>query len=295
MPITNNDAGGSQFEVLTVLRNVLESNRRKPMTEDVIVSWCRPETLTTVEGARKKVGKEINAWKELGLLSQTESGLVLNSDYFKDADVPTSTGTRRCLLAEENNLDLDARDQRAVDLTKLVCMILSLDVYRHPVIRSNKLEDIVDTYLSDFRINSNETTIVPNYMHWLGYAARIGNGSYIIDPTVAIKEELLAPDNSIEKNKQLTIEDFLKLLAKRLPVIDGGAYRVHIEKCINSKNWSKPSDGELSTSLSRALLRLHHSGMIRLQKLSDAGLRNLKGPNNKVLMGVTHVTVLGDK
>ncbi|MFH4563716.1 protein DpdG [Vibrio alginolyticus] len=295
MPITNNAHGGSQFEVLTVIRNVLESNRRKPMTKDAIVSWCRPETLAYVDNARSKVDQEVNAWKDLGLLSKTEDGLVLNSYYFKDTDVSTSTGARRCLLAEDNNLNLDARDQRAVDLTKLVCMILSLDVYRYPEIRSSNLADIVDTYLSDFRINRNETAVVPSYLHWLGYAARIGNGSYTIDPTNAIKEELLAPENSIEKNKQLTIEDFLKLLAKRLPVIDGGVYRVHIEKCINSKNWSKPSDSELSTSLSRALLRLHHMGTIRLQKLSDAGLRNLKGPNKKVLMGVTHVTVLGDK
>ncbi|MEF1280245.1 protein DpdG [Vibrio fortis] len=295
MAITNNDAGGSQFEVLSVIRNVLESNRRKPMTEDVIVSWCRPETLTSVLGARSKIGKEISAWKELGLLSETEDGLVLNSHYFTDANVSTSTAARRCLLTEENNLDLDAREQRAVDLTKLVCMILSLDVYKHPEIRSNKLEDIVNTYLSDFRINGNETTIVPNYLHWLGYAARIGNGSYTIDPTVAIKDELLAPDNSIEKNKQFDIESFLQMLVKRLPVIDGGVYRQHVEKNINSINWSKPSASELSTSLSRALLRLHHSGVIQLQKLSDAGLRNLKGADNKVLMGVTHVTILGDK
>ncbi|MGY0616479.1 protein DpdG [Vibrio sp. FJH11] len=295
MPITNNAHGGSQFEVLTVIRNVLERNRRKPMTKDAIVSLCRPETLASGDSARSKVELEINAWTSLGLLSQAEDGLALNSDYFADANVLTSTGTRRCLLAEENNLNLDARDQRAVDLTKLVCMILSIDVYRHPEIRSNKLEDIVNSYLSDFRINGNETTVVPNYLHWLGYAARIGNGSYTIDPTIAIKEELLAADSPIEKNKLLTIEGFLQLLAKRLPVLDGGTYRVHIEQGINSKNWSKPSDSELSTSLSRALLRLHHSGTIRLQKLSDAGLRNLKGPNNKVLMGVTHVTVLGDK
>ncbi|KNY47283.1 hypothetical protein AKG94_06125 [Vibrio harveyi] len=295
MPITNNDHGGSQFEVLTVICNILESNRRKPMAEETIIAWCRPETLASRDSARSKVGKEINAWKSLGLLKQTEDGLVLNSDYFLDINVPTSTAARRCLLADENNLDLDARDQRAVDLTKLVCMMLSIDVYRHPEIRSTKLAEIVDTYLSDFRINSNESAVVPSYLHWLGYAARIGNGSYTIDPTVAIKEELLASENAIEKNKQFTIEGFLQLLAKRLPVIDGGVYRQHIEQSINSKNWSKPSASELSTSLSRALLRLHHSGTIQLQKLSDAGLRNLKGPDNKVLMGVTHVTVLGEK
>ncbi|MDH6027224.1 protein DpdG [Vibrio splendidus] len=295
MPITNNDHGGSQFEVLTVIRNILESNRRKPMAEDTIVAWCRPETLASGDSARSKVAKEINAWKSLGLFSQTEEGLVLNNNFFSDINVPTPTGARRCLLAGENNLDLDARDQRAVDLTKLVCMILSLDVYKHPEISSNKLVDIVNTYLSTFRINTNETPIVPNYLHWLGYVARIGNGSYTIDPTVAIKEELLAPENAFEKNKQFTIEGFLQLLAKRLPVIDGGTYRQHVEQSINSKNWSKPSASELSTSLSRALLRLHHSGTIQLQKLSDAGLRNLKGPDNKVLMSVTHVTVLGEK
>lgn len=295
MPIINNNHGGSQFEVFTVIRKVLESNQRKPMTEEIIVSWCRPEALALGKSARSKVGQEINAWKDLGLLNEIEGGLTLNEDYFPDSSVLTSTGARRCLLSAENNENLDTRDQRAADLTKLVSMILSLDVYRYPEIRSNNLEEITGSFLSDFRINSNETAILSPYMHWLGFASRIGNSTYAIDPTVAIKEELLATDSPIEQNTQLSIESFLQQLVNLIPVLDGGDYRMHTEQRMNSHNWSKPKDNELSTSLSRALLRLHHSGTIKLQKLSDAGLRNLKGSNNKVLMAVTHVTVLGAK
>lgn len=68
MPITNNDHGGSQFEVLTVICNILESNRRKPMAEETIIAWCRPETLASRDSARSKVGKEINAWKNFLLI-----------------------------------------------------------------------------------------------------------------------------------------------------------------------------------------------------------------------------------
>jgi hypothetical protein len=295
LPIINNAHGGSQFEVFTVIRSVLESNQRKPMTEETIVSWCRPEALASGDSARDKVVKEINAWKDLGLLCEIEEGLTLNENYFPNSSVLTSTAARRCLFSVENNQDLDTRDQRAADLTKLVCMVLSLDVYRYPEIRSNNLVEIVDRFLSDFRINGNETPVVPSYIHWLGFASRIGNGTYTIDPTVAIKEELLATDCLIEQNTQLPIESFLQQLANLIPVLDGGDYRIHTEQRMNSLNWSKPTDNELSTSLSRALLRLHHSSTIKLQKLSDAGLRNLKGSNNKVLMAVTHVTVLGGK
>lgn len=297
MSIINNAHAGSQYEVLTAIRNVLDSKPNKPMAETDLIAWCRPEHLASKESARKKVGFEITAWKDLGLLESSADGVMLNRQYFSDASIATSTAARRCLLVPDNNQDLDAREQRAADLTKLVCMLLSIDVYRerNSELRSNKLEEIVDAYLGDFRINSNEVAVVPGYLHWLGYAARIGNGMYAIDPTTAIKEELLAADNAIERDVQLPIESFLQQLAKRLPVIDGGAYRLHIEQRINEKNWSKPSNNDLSTSLSRALLRLHHAGVIKMQKLSDAGLRNLKGPNNRVLMPVTHVTVLGDK
>ncbi|ADN77441.1 hypothetical protein Fbal_3242 [Ferrimonas balearica DSM 9799] len=297
MPIINNDHGGSQFEVLTVIHNVLKGNKGNPMEQNELIAWCRPDALLA-EGktsARSKLGKELSAWTELGLLETVGGGFRLRPCYFTDPQQQLSTGARRCLLAAENNKDLSSRDQRAVDLTVLLCMLLALDVYRYPAVQSNNLANIVDRYLTDFRINTNETPIVPSYAHWLGFMTRTGNGVYCIDPTSAIKEEISAHPSKFKPGEQLPIGNFVQQLATLLPVLDGGNYRKQVEQRIEGPSWSQPKETDLSTSLSRALLRLHHSGQLQLQKLSDAGLRNLIGPNREVLMAVTHVTVRGEQ
>ncbi|BEU04248.1 hypothetical protein OAG1_30480 [Agarivorans sp. OAG1] len=296
MSIVNNDHGGSQFEVLAAIYSVLKGNKENPMEQEELIAWCRPQALIPEgkKSARSKLDKEVKAWSELGLLETADTSIKLSSNYFTDSKVRLTTGARRCLLASENNKDLISRDQRAADFTVLLSMLLALDVYRYPEIKSNNLAEIVDRYLSDFRINSNETSVVPGYAHWLGFMVRTGNSVYSIDPTLAIREEIAASTSVFKPDTQIPIDTFIGQLAKLMPVLDGGAYRQQVEQRIEGQSWTKPKDNELSTSLSRALLRLHHGGQIQLQKLSDAGLRNLKGPKGEILMPVTHVTVRGE-
>ena len=108
----------------------------------------------------------------------------------------------------------------------------------------------------------------------------------MIDPTIAVADSLR---EVFGKDKELPQEQFFSRLAEILPVVDGGEYRLKVEEKINQSNWKPPKPSEVSTSLSRALSRLHDRGDVLLDDRSDASKRTLIGRNNRVLRDVSHV------
>ncbi|AJE90979.1 TPA: hypothetical protein MB376_005521 [Klebsiella pneumoniae] len=296
MSIINNAHGGSQYAVLVAFYQVLKVSPKNTLPREKLMALCAPASLQTgdSENASGKAPKELNAWLDLGLLKE-ESGnntteISLNARYFSTKDMPLRQATRRCLLAVENNRDLNSRDERAVDLTLLAALLLALDVYHNPEISKRNLEQLVNHLLPDFRINSsNEAPVVPAYLSWLGFVQQITRESYAIDPTNAIREEL---PFLMQLGEQLSIAEVLQRLNRALPVLDGGSYRQNVEDRISRKGWRPLSSDRLSTSLSRALLRLQLSGIINMDEKADAsGAMQLTGIKGSVLRTVTHLTL----
>ncbi|EQC0968133.1 protein DpdG [Citrobacter braakii] len=296
MSIINNAHGGSQYAVLVAFYQVLKVSPKNTLPREKLMALCAPASLQTgdSENASGKAPKELNAWLDLGLLKE-ESGnntteISLNARYFSTKDMPLRQATRRCLQAVENNRDLNSRDERAVDLTLLAALLLALDVYHNPEISKRNLEQLVNHLLPDFRINSsNEAPVVPAYLSWLGFVQQITRESYAIDPTNAIREEL---PFLMQLGEQLSIAEVLQRLNRALPVLDGGSYRQNVEERISQKGWRPLSADRLSTSLSRALLRLQLSGIINMDEKADAsGAMQLTGTKGSVLRTVTHLTL----
>lgn len=296
MSIINNAHGGSQYAVLVAFYQLLKVSPKNTLPREKLMALCAPASLQTgdSENASGKAPKELNAWLDLGLLKE-ESGnntteISLNARYFSTKDMPLRQATRRCLLAVENNRDLNSRDERAVDLTLLAALLLALDVYHNPEISKRNLEQLVNHLLPDFRINSsNEAPVVPAYLSWLGFVQQITRESYAIDPTNAIREEL---PFLMQLGEQLSIAEVLQRLNRALPVLDGGSYRQNVEDRISRKGWRPLSSDRLSTSLSRALLRLQLSGIINMDEKADAsGAMQLTGIKGSVLRTVTHLTL----
>ncbi|MGL6426163.1 protein DpdG [Aeromonas hydrophila] len=296
MSIINNAHGGSQYAVLVAFYQVLKGSSKNTLQRDKLMALCAPTTLQTgdSENARGKAEQELKAWLDLGLLTEEKvddkTQIRLNVDYFSTQNMPLRQAARRCLLAAENNRDLSSRNERAVDLTLLATLLLALDVYNNANISTRNLEVLVNEFLPDFRLNkTNEVPIVSGYLSWLGYAQQITRDSYTIDPTNAIREELpflMHPD------EQLSIREALHRLNHALPVLDGGSYRQQIEKRISQYGWQPLNANRLSTSLSRALLRLQLSGIINMKAESDAsGAMQLTGRNGSLLRTVTHLTL----
>lgn len=290
MSIINNAHGGSQYAVLSAFYQTVINSPKQQITRDRLMKLCRPENLTQQDNARSKASLELKAWLDLQLFIEQESTISLNCDFFTSEKIPLHQAVRRCLLAPYNNLDLGARDQRAVDLTVLVCLFLTSDVYQQASISSSTIPELVGRYLPGFRINSNETVVVPGYASWLGFFEQINSNAYVIDPTRAIREEL---PTVFTVGEQLPISKALSYLSQSLPVLDGGSYRNQIEEQLKSNGWVSPPGNQLSTSLSRAFLRLQMSGQIKLEQLSDSADEvSLSGRNGEILRRVTHFTYL---
>lgn len=295
MSIINNAHGGSQYAVLAAFYQVLNASPKKTLLREKLMALCAPGTLQTGEAqnARGKAPLELKAWLELGLLTEVNiddtTQISLNERYFINKNSSLRQAVRRCLLDQENNSDLSSRNERAVDLTLLAALMLALDVYQNAEISSGNLELLVNKFMPDFRINSNEVAIVPGYLSWLGFAQQITRDRYTIDPTDAIREEL---PFLMRVGEQLPIGEVMYRLNQVLPVLDGGSYRKHVEKRISSHGWQPLNPDRLSTSFSRALLRLQLSAMINIKSESDArDAMHLTGRNGTVLRPVTHLTL----
>ena len=86
------------------------------------------------------------------------------------------------------------------------------------------------------------------------------------------------------------MKDFVNKLAELVPVIDGGEYRREVEDKLREEEWKSPGISDISTSLSRSLLRLRSQGVIRLEKRSDSDAQlRLIGRDGGVVQSVTHV------
>lgn len=295
MSIINNAHGGSQYAVLVAFYQVLKVSPKNTLPREKLMALCAPASLQTgdSQNARGKAPQELRAWLDLGLLTEEKveetTQISFNANYFSTKCMPLRQAARRCLQAQENNSDLNSRDERAVDLTLLAALLLALDVYQNAEIKSGNLEELVNTFIPDFRINSNEIAVVPGYLSWLGFAQQLTRDSYTIDPTDSIREEL---PFLMRVGEQLSIGEVLQRLNRALPVLDGGSYRQQVEERISLHGWHSLSPNRLSTSLSRALLRLQLSGVINMKAESDASsAMQLTGRNGSVLRTVTHLTL----
>jgi len=239
--------------------------------EAELLSKVAPEHV--VQDERKMVRQTLNRWSELGLFKREDDTVSL-TEYFpplsaikrRDVDAVIRHAVRKCALAAENNANLWATESaKAADLTRSLCLLLAQDVYRTGINQLDALErrQVVN---ADLRLIRNSTRIngLKKWAHFLGFV-RTPDGAEI-DPTLAVREsigEWMAPGKTMVANA------FLDHLASALPVLDGGAYRTAIEKKLNSESMFVPAPGQVSTSLSRALLALHANGELRFDTASD--------------------------
>ena len=132
------------------------------------------------------------------------------------------------------------------------------------------------------------------YMKILGFMSG-RNVDAIIDPTIAIKDELT---DIFLNNNILPAQKFLDNLSDLIPVLDFGSYRKEIDNYLRSDVMKKTDDLEISPSLSFALLRLDHDRKISFESRGDADkafqFSNFFKNSNQVST-FTHVNFLGNQ
>jgi len=309
MSILNRASDGTH-SVLTVIYKLL---LQEGATErERIIQLCAPAG--TVADPRH-VRQTLGTWIELGLLQEASNDRIkIHGDISKadcsEARLPHVA--RRMVMAPANNSDLWKREEsRAADFSRGMAWLLAQDVYATELISwsdaermlINQVPDVLmqrdGSGLKDGGLIQNDTRWpgLKAYAPWLGFAwtarpPKGASGVLMIDPTAAVRDVL--PD-VFGKRKSLTASDFVTALAETLPVLDGGDYRRQVEEKLRARTgvdaWKPLPEGHLSTSLSRALLRLLADGTLRKELQADSPSRKfLIGRNGSIIGTITHLT-----
>lgn len=235
-------------------------------------------------------------WTELGLF-ETQGGQIAIAEHFRGrlgkdvakAEARLPTIAREIVLSRDNNLNFWSSDEnKSADFTRALSWLLAQDAYTIDTSSHAKIQELESSQIADLskRMMQNDT-------RWNGlkaWAAYLGFGrgeTFTVDPTVALRDVL--PD-ILPGNAPISARDFLNRTIEILPVLDQGVYRLMAEEALKDSAWSAPDESRLSTSLSRAIERLVHSGELAMEQRADAedGLQ-LTGVNGRVWRSFTHI------
>lgn len=273
------------FNVLIVLHRTLVTHG--PMENDRLIRLCSPGP----NGDTKQLRQTLLRWTQLGLFETMKNDKLTLDKADKDPErLPVIC--RQFLFSDENNQGFwDNEGTLAADFTRALAFILAQDIYVNEFSAHHRVEALEHRQFRDEarRLLQNNTRW-NGLRHWAKYLGFFWEDQRLWpDPTAAIREEL---PEVFGKQKELPAQDFITRLGERLPVLDGGRYRLDIEAVLEPTEWQPPTRPDLlSTSLSRALWRLSRpGGPLRLESRADAGNgRTLQRSGGREWQAFTHV------
>jgi hypothetical protein len=119
-------------------------------------------------------------------------------------------------------------------------------------------------------VNSERWVGLQRWACGLGFAWKTPTGLTVPDPTATLRDVI--PEVFANENR-LSAVDFLKAIAKAVPVLDGGTYRKFVQDNL-AQDQSLGPPKRLSQALTDALRRLERSSEIRLEERDDAHARH---------------------
>jgi len=144
--------------------------------------------------------------------------------------------------------------------------------------------------------NGSRWKIFCDWARFLGFGWKAKSGLLVPDPTEAVRDAL---PQIFGKSKALEARSMVDALAQAIPVLDGGTYQQKLEaelkKTQGPDAWRPPPNGQLSTSLSRALLRLEEENCLKGEKRADSDTRVrvfLSGRNNQLIAEYSHFSLM---
>ena len=294
-----NQASDGLYSVLIVLVRALV--RLGPLSREDLLAACGVGFEGVVDPSH--LTRTLNRWTELGLFATHNNLVVLASPHGETlGETPDEAEARLpkvartiALLAENNARFWEAEAAKSADLCRGLSWLLAQDVYTidtnaPKTIASLEIDQLTDESRCIFQ-NETRWNGLRAWMPYLGFARQ--GAQMAIDPTVAARDAL---PEVFASASSLTARQFVEALARLLPVLDRGAYRSQVEAVLSHSRWRKPPEGQLSTALSRALLRLEFEGHIALERGADAkeGVA-LTGAGGRVWRRVTDVRQLEQK
>ncbi len=299
MSILNRPSDGLVSVLVALVRTSIAVGT---VSREKLLDISSPTSLNDGQNDQDMARKTLNRWIELGLFVETDKGdlrLVdeCRSQIKKAGATPASIANvaRQIVFAPENNQNFwSDTENKSADFTRASAWMLAQDVHSFMPTSHSVVEPLCNDQAS-----SADVILLQNDTRWAGYmswATFLGlghsdtgkaSGGFITDVTSVVRFHL---HDVLPKRGEVAIDDFIGSLASSIPVLDRGSYRTEVESKLKPEKWKRPKEGEISTSLSRALLRLRESGDLRFESRSDAGGQmKLIGREGRVVESVTHV------
>jgi hypothetical protein len=268
-----NQASDGLPNVLVVLFDVL-ARSTKPIPRDELLETVAPAGVAHDEG--KQARQTLNRWTELGLFMVGEAGCDLavrppgriGSETELLLHVRKSARAR--VMAASNNEDFWATEgARSADFTRAIAWVLAQDVYRitYAGLEGDERAQMMDGTAALMQ-NDTRRKGLKSWGQFLGFLRPSPRGQIEIDPTTAVRDVL---HELLPKGDGMPVKDFIEQLAIVVPVLDGGTWRRNVLERTRPNVLSELSEGQLSTSLSRALLNLMRNEEIVMENRADTG------------------------
>ncbi|MDI1450818.1 protein DpdG [Polyangium sp. 6x1] len=267
-----------------------------PTSRARLETLCRPRANA---GDSRMMSYTFATWRALGLFEGDDEHVRLASPFDVIDQVDTEalrTAVLELLLRPENSptlLDSDTSDEisRASDFVRVATWALAQDPYR--LASSNQDRVLEQASAQGIALFKGDGRWV-SFQEWayfvgLGVMTRLG---LVMNPARAVREVLSGRHAlvALSAEEDVPLTTFLSDLAKALPVVDGGAYRVRLDDVFRAKNHSF-APHQLSPALALALLQLDHEGVIILSdRPGDVATRlSLLGRARAVVRTASHI------
>lgn len=306
MSLLNRPSDGLHSVMVATFKLLL---MRGPLPRQELLDLIAPPTLFADQDEDKKqdmAKKTLNRWVQLGLFQKSDNDEIslVGGKKLKSTIDSLPSLSRSLALKPENNSDfLDPEPQGAGDFTRAITWLLAQNAW---TLDSRNWEVIEPQIKQQCPVG---LTILQNDTRWQGlkawscflgfaWSAKAPNGELLVpDPTEAVRDSLT---QIFGKSKELEARFMVDALAQAIPVLDGGTYRQQLEAELQKTRgpgaWRPPPNDQLSTSLSRALLRLQEEKYLKGELKADAAARirvTLTGRSDQIIAEYSHFSLVG--
>jgi hypothetical protein len=289
MTLLNRPSDGL-LSVLISLRNALLAFG--PQTEPKLLALGAPSTVVP-DGRPDMARKTLVRWIQLGFFVREGQKISLASEVHpieRDDIDQLRALVLRLLLRPDNNpaFASDSTDDDkslASDWTRAAAWILAQDPYELPagfsgIERLQSWHGISPEPL----VNDTRWSGFVEWARFAGIGYSTHNSSFVLNPAFAVRTAL---GSIFQDARELSHTEFVRRLQVAVPVLDGGTYRVTVERQI-ARNWEPVLAHQLSPSLSVALLTVEATREVRLEQRSDAPQCTLIGRQGNPIRQVSH-------
>lgn len=189
---------------------------------------------------------------------------------------------REQVLEKRHNQEPWGSQEGARDLTNGLAWFLSLpatDLAKSFSGKGANVQTIQAQHFGERREGEENNWPIVNQERWrpferwacgLGFAWRTPTGLTVPDPTATLRDVI---PMVFADERRLPAGDFLKTIAKVVPVLDGGTYQKFVQDNL-SEDQSLSSSKQLSQALTDALRRLERASEITIEESDDAPARH---------------------